>query len=60
MLLDSGGRVLLKIYNSKGQLLISKPCTSREFAELWLKDYCKGKPEASEFTNSMTEMVPRI
>ncbi len=58
MPLDSGGRVLLKVYNSKGQLLISKPCPSKEFAELWLRDYKKGKTE--EMTNSMTEMVPRI
>lgn len=57
MPLDSEGRVVLKIYNDKGQLLIARPCPSTEFAQEWFKKYQDGKPQLTYYISAM---VPRV
>ena len=61
MPLDSDGRILLKIYNQKGQLLVSRSCPNLEFAEEWYTNYReKWKHVHSELYVQYAEMVPRI
>lgn len=59
MPLDSGGRVLLKIFNSQKELLVSRPCISFKIAQEWLEEYRNRNPRV-HLEIEITEMVPRI
>lgn len=58
MPLDTEGKVVLKIYNEKGQLLISRPCPSEMFAKKWYLGYVEG--DSRTLTYIISPMVPRI
>ncbi len=58
MALDSGGRVLLKIYSAQCDLLVAKPFPSLSAATEWY-DEVRVRKEPGE-TYEITEMVPRI
>lgn len=58
MSLDSGGRILLKVFNQHNSLVLSKPCASKKSAEaFYLKMY---GDNPTLYRCEMTEMVPRI
>lgn len=57
LMLESQGRVVLKIYSDTGLLMIAKPVISSAEAHKFFQDYEKQHPGA---TMNLTAMVPRI
>ena len=56
MPLDSGGKVVLKVYNEKEQLLIARPCENENQAKKWFAGYTEG--DNRKLTYLITAMVP--